>query len=341
MDAMLERMMKQELRGVRYIDDYHLYFRTRSEAERALAALHGVTQAFELQINGPKTEIVEIPEAIEPEWKTELRLIRIRNDGRATDVKAFFDRASCLALQYPSDSVLTYALRKLVRYAGRLDQEEWKVARPSILRFCIAEPTMLPALPELFETTEAACDRDGLRDVLTELCLFHAPLQQGFEVAWSLWMARSLSIALPQSVSTAVRNVDDDIVALVALDLQQQQLLPAINSRLWSSRIQKDSLYSDHWLLAYEGYAQGWLPSSDGSNFVEDDPFFCILLNGDVRFYDTGETWEEGYSDYSDGDDEIDESEEDHDDEINTEPGTDPSRVVVRDFPGPELEHLF
>ena len=97
MDAMLERIMKQKLRGVRYIDDYSLYFRTRSEAERALAALYGVTQAFELQISGPKTEIIEIPEAIELEWKTELRLIRFPSDGRATGLKAFFDRGCYLA----------------------------------------------------------------------------------------------------------------------------------------------------------------------------------------------------------------------------------------------------
>jgi hypothetical protein len=316
MDVMLEKMMKQKLRGVRYIDDYHLYFKTRAEAEKALAALHVVTQSLELQINGPKTEIIEVPEPIEPEWKTDLRLIKVLSDSRATGVKAFFDRASTLARQYPSDSVLTYAVRKIARYADKLGKRDWEVVRSSLLRSCIAEPTMLPALLELFETKPEACDREGLRDVLTELCVFHGPLQHGFEVAWSLWMARSLSIDLPTSVSAAVRNVDDDIVALVALDLEQQSLLPTTNWKLWASRVRKDHLYSEHWLLAYEAYAQGWLPSSDGSNFLANDPFFSILLNGGVRFYDPGDTWEEGYSDYSDGDDEI--SDIGEDDESNS-----------------------
>jgi hypothetical protein len=62
MDLMIEKIMKQKLHGVRYIDDYHLYFKTRADAEKALAALHVVTQSFELQINGPKTEIIEIPD---------------------------------------------------------------------------------------------------------------------------------------------------------------------------------------------------------------------------------------------------------------------------------------
>jgi hypothetical protein len=313
MDVLLEKLVKQKLRGVRYIDDYHLYFKTRAEAEKALAALHVVTQSFELQISGPKTEIIEIPEPIEPEWKTDLRLIRIESDGRATGVKAFFDRASFLARRFPSDSVLTYAVRKLAHYAHQLDEGEWEVVRSSLLRSAIAEPTMLPALLELFDTAHEACDRDGLKDVLTELCLFHAPLQHGFEVAWSLWMARTLEISLPESVSAAVRNVDDDIVALVALDLEQQNFLPPTNSKLWASRIRKEHLYSDHWLLAYEACAQGWLPPADGHDFLAADPFFSMLRNGDVRFYDSGDTWEEGYSDYSDGDDVTDEEEEEED----------------------------
>lgn len=105
MDSELQRLLGQKLKGVRYIDDYHLYFSTRVDAEKALAALHSVTQSYELQLNGLKTKIVEVPEPIEPDWKTELRLIRVRSDKRATGVKAFFDRAYALALAHPTDSV--------------------------------------------------------------------------------------------------------------------------------------------------------------------------------------------------------------------------------------------
>jgi len=155
MDVMLEKLMRQKLRGVRYIDDYHLYFRTRAEVERALSALHVVTQSFELQINGPKTEIIEIPEPIEPEWKTDLRLIRILSDGRATGVKAFFDRASLLAQKFPGDSVLTYAVRKIAHWAAKLNDTEWEVVRSSLLRFAMAEPTMLPACSKCSKRTSS------------------------------------------------------------------------------------------------------------------------------------------------------------------------------------------
>lgn len=151
LDERLEKQLGTALHGVRYIDDYHLYFKSRSEAERALAALHTVTQSYELQLNGHKTEIVELPESIEPVWKTDLRLLPIRSDARATGIKAFFERASALAQQYPTDSVLTYAVRKITRYANRLKPHEWDITRSLLLRCCLGEPTMLPVLLPLYE----------------------------------------------------------------------------------------------------------------------------------------------------------------------------------------------
>jgi hypothetical protein len=293
MDYQLSKLLRQELAGVRYIDDYHLYFSTRAEAERALAALHTVTQNFELQLNGLKTEIIDVPEAIEPPWKTELRLIDIKSDRRATGIKAFFDRASELAIKFPTDSVLTYAVRKITHYADRLEPHEWDVCRSLLLRSCLGEASMLPALLGLFETNPDAWNRHDLRELLTEICLYHAPLQHGFEVAWSLWLARALAIDLPDQVSATVRKVDDDIVALVALDMEMAGLLAATNSTLWESRMTAEHLYSEHWLLAYEAYVQDWIPSVDGSDYVAADQFFSMLQAGHVRFYNAEEPWED------------------------------------------------
>jgi hypothetical protein len=61
---------------------------------------------------------------------------------------------------------------------------------------------------------------------------------------------------------------------------------------------------------------------------LASDPFFSILFNGDVRFYDVGETWEEGYSDYSDGDEDPDDDDT-SDDEAETE-SADPADLLFR-----------
>jgi hypothetical protein len=332
LDERLAKLLRTPLRGVRYIDDYHLYFKTRSDAERALAALHTVTQSYELQLNGLKTEIVELPESIEPAWKTDLRLLRIRSDARATGIKAYFDRAAALAHEYSTDSVLTYAVRKITHYSNQLKSHEWEVCRSLLLRCCLGEPTMLPVLLPLFEQISESWNMDEVRVLLTELCLYHAPLQHGFEVAWSLWTARSLGIDLPANVGNAVVKVDDDIVALVALDLQSEGLLPSLNATMWASRMTAENLYSEHWLLAYEAFVKGWLPSIDGTDYVSADQFFSILKAANVEFYDVDEQWEDGYSDYSDGDDEY-QMDDDEDDDGLKEDADENSIISGLSFP--------
>ena len=44
-----------ELKGTRYIDDYHLYFGSVADAEGALAELHRVAGQFQIDINDLKT----------------------------------------------------------------------------------------------------------------------------------------------------------------------------------------------------------------------------------------------------------------------------------------------
>jgi len=64
--------------GIRYVDDFYLYFATRAEAEEALAKLIATAREFELELNQTKTEIIELPESLEPRWKTELRSFVIK-----------------------------------------------------------------------------------------------------------------------------------------------------------------------------------------------------------------------------------------------------------------------
>jgi hypothetical protein len=123
------------------------------------------------------------------------------------------------------------------------------------------------------------------------------------------------------SVGAAVKKVHDDIVALVALDMQAEGLLPKFDSPLWKSRMKADHLYSEHWLLSYEAYVQGWLPSVGGKNYVVADPFFSMLAKAGVRFYNAEEPWEDGYSDYSDDDYEEDDSDDEEEDAEDEEIG--------------------
>jgi hypothetical protein len=269
------------LRGTRFIDDYNLYFETRGDAERGIAAIHGVARSFELEINDTKTEISELPEALEPSWKTHLRGMQI--DESASSVQALFDHAAEFVPRYPFDSIYTYVAKKLLDQS--VSYAIWSICEPLLMRAAIAEPGLLPVLIELLDL-HGLLDQDGLVRTLEYLCRYHAPLQQGYEVAWALWLCCRFQLSISQETADVIALVDDDIVALVALDLRNRGLMPGMAFPLWESRMSPDGLYSEHWLLAFEALRKGWLPSLNGNNYIAADPFFSILENNNVEFYD-------------------------------------------------------
>ena len=277
------------LRGTRSIDDFYLYFSTVSDAEKGLAALHEVSREFELEINDPKTEVIQLPERLEPPWKGELRSIRIRDSGQpqATDLLTLFDRAFELAKNSPADSVLTYAAKQTL--SADIKDENWSFCEALLLKAALGEPSMLSVLVDIYDKYSAYhTNNDALTLAIESICAYHAPLQQGNEVAWALWLAKKMNVSISKAVGDRIAKLDDDVVALVALDLNQLGLLDSSGFAKWRSYMTAANLYDSHWLIAYEAYEQGWLPSRNGSLYVGLDSFFSILSAHGVRFYGAG-----------------------------------------------------
>jgi hypothetical protein len=289
----LDKRLAEELQnvaGTRFIDDYFLYLPSLAEAERALAVLHGAARELELEINDTKTEILELPDQVEPIWKARLRNMQI-SDGagrQALDLIGFFNAAFSFGTQYPNDSVLTYAAKHTTDV--KVQADNWPLYESLLLRCAQAEPSMLPVLGQLLTTyaTEVALSSDKIARFLGEICRYHTRLQEGYEVAWSLWLAKSLGLSIPEGAAEEIPLIDDPVVALIALNLMDTGNLGRVDPARWSSWMTADELYSGHWIVAYEALTRGWLRSADGTDYVDDDPFFSLLARNGVSFYDAG-----------------------------------------------------
>jgi hypothetical protein len=277
------------LRGTRLIDDYSLYFSTLSDAEEALAILHQVSREFEFEINDPKTEVIPLPERLEPPWKGDLRNLIIRDSGQpqATDLLTLFDRAFEHAKNFPSDSVLTYAAKQTL--SANITDENWTFCEALLLKAALGEPSMLSVVADIYDKYAAYhTSNEALGAAIESICAYHAPLQQGNEVAWALWLAKKRNVNISKIVGDKIARLDDDVVALVALDLNQLGLLDASGFAKWRGYMTAANLYENHWLLAYEAHEQGWLPSRAGNDYIAADGFFSILRAYGVRFYGAG-----------------------------------------------------
>jgi len=276
--------------GIRYVDDFNLYFGTRAEAEEALAALIAAAREYELEINQSKTEIVELPESLEPRWKTELRSFVIRPELQYQDLLGFFSRAFDLANTFPGHNVLKYAV---ARSSGvTVDTDNWSLYESFLLTSLIGEPALFPVLGEVltkYRNDGYPLDLDKLGTALWNIILYHCKLRQGFEAAWALWLAKLFELTVPDEVSSAISVIDDLTVAIVALDLRDLGLIADLDTSKWGMSMTGDDLYSAGWLLAYEARIKEWLPSKNRDDYIGADQFFSDLRRHGVFFYDPAE----------------------------------------------------
>lgn len=221
-DKTLNARCSKLLRGFRYLDDYELPFRNLPDAENVLVELQSALAEYELVLNPRKTSIIEMPSALEQAWVLELSRFAIRSGPReqARDMIALFSRAFELAAQHREQAVLRYAIMRV--RVEPVTATGWRTFESLILDAITAEPSALPAGLGVLATVSAKgghkISKRVLGDVLEAVILRHAPLAHGSEVAWCLWAALSFDVRLSADVAAAVAQIDDDAVALLALD---------------------------------------------------------------------------------------------------------------------------
>lgn len=278
------------IRGFRYVDDYELFFDSRSDAETALDLLQELLGHYELALNPSKTKILEFPLPLEHEWASELRgfEFRLGTSAQVTDLVRFFDRATVLSRQNPDSSVLGYAVKRLE--GVRMHAGNMKLFVDLLLHCALIEPRTLPSVLRHFQHYDSMgfpIDFSVLAEVANKQISFHAPRGHSSEVAWALWALIVFGQNISSRAAEAVSKMDDSVVALIALDGFNRGLVPSgLDTSGWEQLMDKDELYGEHWLLSYEGNVKGWLPSRTGSDHVGAEPNFWYLKSNGVSFYD-------------------------------------------------------
>lgn len=281
----------ENIHGFRAIDNYELSFRTRSEAEEALAELQTILSKFELQLNENKTWILELPLALGSIWPSQLRNYEFRSGeaARITDLTEYFSLAFQLAESNPTESVLRYAISRIreIDWSGTT----WCLYQDLLLQCATAEPgTLMHVLAELkkYQSQGQKIDVDRFQDLIEVIVSTHVPLGHGSEVAWAIWLSVVLGIPFTETVEKKISNLDDPLVPLLVLHAEERGLTSNnLDKSRWASLMTTEELYGSDWLLAYEADVKKWLPSAGRKNHVDFDPCFSFLKKNGVQFYYT------------------------------------------------------
>ncbi|WP_371807630.1 RNA-directed DNA polymerase [Arhodomonas sp. KWT] len=278
------------IKGHRFIDDYELSFKSRTEAEEAFHLLEICLSEYELALNPKKTKVSELPTPLESAWARELKTFQFRTSKRsqAADLEAFFSLAFELHRNSPGEPVLQFAIARL--RSVRVDKGNWELFQRLILLCVTPEPATLPyALEQIISRVNAGYVplMQEIQDILNNLIETHAPLRHSSEVANSLWGCLALKLRVQDQAADLVSSCEDSCVALLALDCQSKGLVSKpLRTGLWETQMCAEGLYDEQWLLAYEANVKGWLPSIGGADHVRADPNFGYLKANGVHFYE-------------------------------------------------------
>ena len=276
--------------GFRYVDDYELTFESLRSAEDALVEIQAALSHFELNLNPKKTYIKELPLPLDKPWVHDLQLIGIREKGspvgQRNDVLSLFSCAYELAAEHSGDSVLRYAVSRV--QGLDVGSDAWRSFHNCLLGAAAADASTLPVvLGTLYEVARRGGHEvpvSPLAEVLDSIILRHAPRAQGSEVAWALFGALAWSVPLTKEAAAAVGEMEDDIVALLALHANSEGLFDkgALDPTGWAGLVaEPDALEGEHWLLAYEANQQGWLSSPA----IGNNQAFSAMSRAGVSFY--------------------------------------------------------
>ena len=198
----------------------------------------------------------ELPEPIERPWATELRGFRIRPGGspQQIDLVGYFSRAYELSRNYPDEAVLRFALGRM-RW-NVVVQPNWPLYESTLLQIAAVEPGTLPTVvDELYRYYQAGYQvgLPKVADALNQVIRQHASVNHGSDVAWTIWGCLLFKIPLDDQTAGRVAQVEDSVVAVLALDAKAKGLISNnVNLTLWASMMTTRSLFEEHWLLSYE-----------------------------------------------------------------------------------------
>jgi hypothetical protein len=274
------------LKGYRYIDDMSFFFHSYAEAESCLIELQKALKEFELQINAEKTSIRKIPIGIEPEWVLRMRSFSFRDTEakQYNDIISFFSAAFDLSNQLPNQFVLAYAVSRIKRVIP-ISYKNWALIETMLLKTMIAEPSTIKEVFRILYTHSTKVSVKKIEKVLMGFISYHCKRGDDYEVSWALWIAKTFKIKIICHLSKELSRSKDTISILIILDLIESGLIDKadISTEEWDKKLEKESLYDENWLLAYEISIKKWIGTS--YSYIDEVSYFNLLRKSKVSFY--------------------------------------------------------
>lgn len=274
---------------VRNVDDWYIGFDTRGQAEAAVATLVSAAREFELEIHPEKTKVIHVPGEVQPTWPSALRQIvisRLRSEQSKT-IDHYFAQAFDFALKHKDQNVLRFAVNRISTV--QIYEENWHQLETYLLKAARANATTVPSVAHILAVHEARgypVNKARVAKLIRDIIANGGPSGTHYEIAWALFLAKALGIALEADWVRPVTALESSVCGLVLLDLRSRGLIQGdVDVSLWTQAMTQQGLNSNLWLMAYEADLKGWL-TAPTPGYVQAHPYFAELRRRNISFYD-------------------------------------------------------
>jgi hypothetical protein len=281
-----------DVKACRYYDDYYIYVNSSDEADSVIKGLQKILNQFQLEINDKKVEVKEFPVTFENNWVTDLHRFEFKETNVTNSIKHYFSLIWGIGEKNYSrtDWIFKYALRTFEFGTTVIPKDSWKIFENLILKTALIQPAILDIVTRIFLTYESYLDADSktkIKNLIVQVIKNHSSINHNFETSWALWLAKSFEIEIDQNIAEQVIETNDSISILILLCMDKVKGLVQGTTDYSSieNNLKDDILFSENWILAYQGVKNGWLTPIE-TDLIANNAFMNILNTLDVDFFD-------------------------------------------------------
>jgi hypothetical protein len=284
--AAVDKTLKiEEARCYRWFDDYEYSCSSEGEALAFREQLEAELAKFRLRLNPRKTDILRLPGPSQEEWQDSLISASKTGLNKEREMIKYFDTAFRLRTEFPSAPVLAFALGVLYKLS-RPSESAGRVAESAVTQALLCEPGSSQkalSLLSYWRINGFGINTKLLGETFSKLVMRSAK-RGTHDLMWALAFCLDNSICLEEGASAKLKEVENDLVALLSLHMQRKRLLaPSFDRRSIARRVRNADLDREHWLLCYESVRHGFLPSA--KPLVVANQLFSAMLAAKVSFY--------------------------------------------------------
>lgn len=241
-------------------DDWVVGARSLEEAEKILSVISACYRDYGLEINGSKTSVTHILASNVESWKSEIAAFLSHRRGRLQDsrLEEFLNLSLRLQLQFPSESVMNYALA--VVEGRRYSKSDIQVLESFLLKAAAISPSSMDRICRIIlniDYTTGGLSKTRLVRRFSALVEKHFENDALFEVIWLLYTIRGLKKPFKSSrVMEYAETIPSSTIRLLLLDMRAKDIcMSKAPIGTWEGEVTEERVLSDwSWLYATDHF---------------------------------------------------------------------------------------